>query len=224
MAPTPSNSRVASNIITLTKRSQYWTKPTIAITAVFAALALGIVLLAVAFLLHRRSKKQQIAKSQADRAALLEKEDKASMFSGHRASESTFRFNPEAGESNSRTSQDITQHTPLFSTPAEDISNPMSNPTYYTPATTATHSNGSGVSALSRTTDSSSPRIVFSPVSPASEGSDLGITVTTTRPRSSSATGRPRRVSAASQKRYYDVTPASVELPPIPKIVHTASD
>lgn len=209
MAPTPTDNNLNVEPSSPAKEDPgYWTKANIAVTVVFALLALGIVLALLAFFLHRRIQEKKLSKTTADKAGLLENEDRTSMFSRNRESSVTLYVDSEADAQSKRVSQETTSLIAL--TPVEERRDPMYG---------NTGSAGSGVSAMSRTTTNTNNNtlssMMLSPVSPNVEEGDLGI-----RP-----SGRPRSTSTSSQKaRYYETTPTNVEMPPIPKIIRTPSD
>jgi hypothetical protein len=186
--------------------SKYWTKANIALTTVFALTFLGTFLAALLLYLRRRAQKKIINNQNSDKAGLLADEDKTSMFSRHRASSVTLYVDSEADARNKRSSTDTMHLIPLQPTPANEVRDPIGN---------NTQSAGSGVSATSQQSNTTLSTMLLSPISPSVEEGDLG-----TRP-----TGRARSTSTASQRaRYYETTPMDVEMPPIPKIVHTSSD
>ncbi|KAF1840890.1 uncharacterized protein K460DRAFT_295871 [Cucurbitaria berberidis CBS 394.84] len=203
MAPTPTNGDLAADPTSSPKpESGYWTKANIAVTTVFALLALGVFLALILFYLHRRAQKKKLAKPHADKAGLLENEDKTSMFSRHRASSVTVYVDSEVDEQSKRASQETPSRIPIQITPVEESRDPINN---------KRGSTGSGVSAMSRNTLST---ILLSPISPHIEDGDL-----------MQPTGRPRSTSSSSQKaRYYQTTPTNIEMPQIPKIIRTPSD
>lgn len=212
MAPTPTSDTLAADpTSSATPATGYWTKANIAVTAVFALLALGLFLALLLFYLHRRSQKKKHAKPHSDKAGLLENEDKTSMFSRNRESSVTLYVDSEHHDvQRKRISQETTSLIPLQITPVEELRDPMNS---YNNNTTST---GSGVSAMSSTTNANTlSTILLSPVSPSGDQGDLGI-----RP-----SGRARSTSSASQKaRYYETTPSNIAMPPIPKIIRTPSD
>ncbi|KAH7385717.1 hypothetical protein BKA66DRAFT_511538 [Pyrenochaeta sp. MPI-SDFR-AT-0127] len=211
MAPTPTNDDLAadptsSSTPTPTPKPGYWTKANIAVTTVFALLALGVVLALLAFYLHRLLQKKKRAGLHSDKAGLLDNEDKSSMFSRNRESSVTLYVDSEGDAHSKRASQDNLNLIPLQITPVEESRDPMNN---------NRGSTGSGVSMMSRTTNTNTlSSMMLSPVSPSGEEGDLGV-----RP-----SGRPRSTSSTSQRaRYYESTPTNYEMPPIPKIVRTPS-
>ncbi|CAO2650491.1 Nn.00g017830.m01.CDS01 [Neocucurbitaria sp. VM-36] len=208
MAPTPTGENLAGDPTSSAKPDPgYWTKANIAVTTVFALLALGIFLALLLFFLHRRSQKKKHATPHADKAGLLANEDKTSMFSRNRESSVTLYVDSEVDAQSKRASQETTSLIPLQITPVEESRDPMN---------IHQESTGSGVSAMSRSTNTNTlSTILLSPISPIGEEGDLGI-----RP-----TGRPRSTSSASQRaRYYETTPQNIAMPPIPKIIRTPSD
>lgn len=205
MAPTPASDTLVADPTSSPKPSrEYWTKANIAVTAVFALLAVGFTLALILFCLHRRSQKKKNPKPHLDKAGLLANENKTNMFSRHRDSSVTLYVDTEHDIQRKRISQETISLIPLQITPVEELRNPMNN---------NTESTGSGVSALTNTNTLST--ILLSPVSPSGEEADLGIRPTV-RARSSS--------TVSIKARYYESTPANIEMPPIPKIIRTPSD
>jgi hypothetical protein len=215
MAPTPTdeNNNLAADPTTTAKPdSKYWTKPTIAITTVFALLALAIFLLLLLFFLQKRRERQKRTHPKADKVGLLANDDKNSMFSRGRHSSVTLYVDSEADARSKRASAETVSLIPLQVTPLEEVHDPISNTNR---DSTATASAGSGVSALSGFSSDTRSTVLLSPMSPEAGEGDMGL-----RP-----SGRPRSTSTASQRaRYYESVPSNVEMPPVPKIVHTASD
>jgi hypothetical protein len=212
MAPTPvevSNNLAADPSATAKPDEGYWTKANIAVTAVFALLALTIFAVLIIFYLRHRSQKKKLAHRKSDKAGLLENEDKTNMFSSTRHSSVTLYVDEETEARNKRrASQDPVPLVPLHITPVEEIHNPMD-----LPSTTA--SNGSGVSAISRLSTNTASTMMLSPVSPSGKEGDLSIR----------QYGRPRSTSTTSQKaRYYETTPTDPRAPQIPTIIRTTSD
>lgn len=212
MAPTPVNENLtAEPTSTAQSETGYWTKANIAVTIVFALLALSIFLALLLFCLHRRAEKKKHDKRKSDRAGLLANEDKTSMFSRQRESSVTLYVDSEANAHTKRASTDTMNLVPLQITPVEESRDPLNN---------NRGSTGSGVSVLSRTSNTNTMSTmllspVVGPTSPNAEEGDLGI-----RP-----TGRARSTSSASQRaRYYETAPTNVDMPPIPKIIRTPSD
>jgi hypothetical protein len=209
MAPTPVDENLLVPEATSTPKPDegYWTKNNIAVTIVFALLALAIALLLLAFYLRRRIEQKKNANRRSDHARLLDHEDKSSMFSRERHSSVTLYVDSENADAQSRrVSQDSMPLVALQITPLEEVHDPMSR------IDTSAASNGSGVSRLSTNTTST---LVLSPISPSLEEGDLSVRTS----------GRPRSTSTASQRaRYYESTPVNVDMPPIPKIVRTPSD
>ncbi|KAI8936270.1 hypothetical protein NX059_006692 [Plenodomus lindquistii] len=240
MAPTPvDNTLTAADPTSTPTPHHYWTKPNIAVTIVFGLLFLGVIAGLLLFVLHRRSQAEKLAKRLSthnpDKAGLLANEDKTnSMFSRHRASSITLYVDSEADARSKRTSVDTMSLVPLQVTPAaEEVRDPMNNSTHseYTTTGTSTatlnnnninnnttESTGSGISALSRTTHTSTlSSLLLSPVSsssPAADDRDLGL-----RPAP-----RARSTSTSSQRaRYYESVPLNAgDMPPIPRIVHSS--
>jgi hypothetical protein len=216
MAPTPAdNNLLVTDPTTPAKPDEgYWTKTNIAVTVVFAILALAIALLSLAFFLRNRSERKKREHRKSDRAGLLEHEDKTSMFSKERHSSVTLYVDHDRDAQSKRVSQESMPLVPLQVTPLDETYDPMSR------ADTTTASNGTGVSTVSRlSTNTLSTNamstIMLSPISPSGEAGDLSI-----RP-----TGRARSSSTASQRaRYYESTFVSADVPPVPKIIRTESD
>jgi hypothetical protein len=219
MAPTPTedNNLLTADPTSTPKPSEgYWTKPNIALTAIFALLALTIFTLLLVFFLRRRSQKKKLAHRKSDKAGLLANEDKSSMFSSTRHSSVTLYVDEDTEARNMRrASQDPVPLVPLQITPAEEVRNPMNTPTPITTTTTTTASNGSGVSAVSRLSTNTASTLMLSPVSPNGDEGDLSVR----------QYGRPRSTSSTSQKaRYYESTPTDTGRMMIPRIVRTVSD
>ncbi|KAF2856297.1 hypothetical protein T440DRAFT_463640, partial [Plenodomus tracheiphilus IPT5] len=212
MAPTPvGDSLIAEPTSTAKPNRSYWTKNNIAVTIVFGLLFIATFAGLLLFYLYRRSqnkKKRKLSHHKSDHAGLLAHEDKTNMFSRHRASSVTLYVDSEADAHNKRASVDTMSLVPLQITPAEESHDPMNN---------TTESSGSGVSALSRYTHTSTPNsILLSPISPSGEDGDLGL-----RP---APAARARSTSTSSQRaRYYESTPLNFEMTPIPQIVHSPS-
>jgi len=204
MAPTPADDNPIPNDETSLfadptaapkPEAKYWTKANIAFTAIFALLSLIIFVILLSFYLRRRSHKNKHANRKSDKAALLQDEDKTSMFSRDRHSSVTLYVDEESEARRKRASSDTISLIPLQVTPVEDTHDAME---------TTAASNGSGVSAMSRLST-----MMLSPISPNEDG-DLSV-----RPG-----GRPRSTSTASQRaRYYESTPFDVERQPVPIIV-----
>jgi hypothetical protein len=208
MAPTPveeNNNLIADPTTTSKPNEGYWTKSNIAVTIVFALLALVFLVLLLAFYFRRRSHKKQLANLKSDKAGLLANEDKTSMFSSTRHSSVTVYVDEEG---NKQTTQDGVSLVPLRSTPVEEVQNPVDTQT-------ATTSNGSGVSAMSRLSTNTASTMMLSPISPNGEEGDLSVR----------QYGRPRSTSTTSQKaRFYETTPTNPASVQIPIIVRTLSD
>jgi hypothetical protein len=208
MAPIPAednNNLIADPTATPKPDEGYWTKSNIAVTAVFALLALTFFILLLVFYIRRRSQKKKLASLKSDKAGLLANEDKTNMFSSSRHSSVTVYVDEEG---NRQTTQDGVSLVPLQITPADEVQNPMDTPT-------ATTSNGSGVSALSRLSTNTANTMMLSPISPSGEDGDLSVR----------QYGRPRSTSTTSQKaRYYETTPTDPKSVQIPIIVRTLSD
>jgi hypothetical protein len=216
MAPTPTDDNtnlLADPTATAKPDEGYWTKANIAVTAVFALLALTIFIVLLVFYFRRRSQKKKLVHHKSDKAGLLENEDKTSMFSRGRHSSVTLYVDEEADARNKGSSQDTISLVPLRTTPVEESYNPLEHTAITTTSTTA--SNGSGVSAMSRLSSNTASTMMLSPISHDTDDGDLSI-----RP-----SGRPRSTSTASQRaRYYEATPTDLERPPIPTIIRTPSD
>jgi hypothetical protein len=208
MAPTPveeNNNLIADPTTTPKPNEGYWTKSNIAVTIVFALLALVFLVLLLAFYFRRRSHKKQLAHLKSDKAGLLANEDKTSMFSSTRHSSVTVYVDEEG---NKQTTQEGVSLVPLRSTPVEEVQNPVDTPT-------ATTSIGSGVSAMSRLSTNTASTMMLSPISPNGEEGDLSVR----------QYGRPRSTSTTSQKaRFYETTPTNPASVQIPIIVRTLSD
>jgi hypothetical protein len=218
MAPTPTDqdSNLLTDATATAKPDEgYWTKANIAVTIVFALLALALFLALLLFYLRRRSQKKKHVHHKSDKAGLLEHEDKTSMFSRGRHSSVTLYVDEEADARNKRSSQDTISLVPLRTTPVEESNDPLEHTAATTTTTTTTASNGSGVSAMSRLSSNTASTVMLSPISHDTDEGDLSI-----RP-----SGRPRSTSTASQRaRYYEATPTDLERPPIPTIIRTPSD
>lgn len=228
MAPTPTedNNLLAEPSSTVKPEPGYWTTANIAVTAVFALLALAIFLVLLIFFLRHRSQKKKRQNRKSDKAGLLDnQEDKTSMFSRERHSSVTVYVDEERGIANN-TQQDkrASSHDrsidliPLQITPVEEAHNSI-EPYRYTHTSTdnapTTASNGSGVSSMSRLSTNTASTMMLSPIASTADEGDLSIR----------QSGRPRSTSAASQKaRYYESTPTDVSRPPVPTIVRTVSD
>lgn len=211
MAPTPVDDNLLTNpTFTAKPEEGYWTKSNIAVTIVFAVLALAVALLLLAFGVRKRSeKKKKNAHRKSDKVGLLENEDKASMFSKERHSSVTLYVDSDSESKSNNVSQESMPLVPLQITPLEEVHDPLNRPDYTTP------SYGSGVSAMSRLSNNTASTMMLSPVSLSGDDGDLS-----TRP-----SGRPRSASTTSQKaRYYESTPLNAQMPPIPRIIRTPSD
>lgn len=191
MAPTPTDNVLSADPTSTTKPDErYWKPSNIAYTAVASALVLGVILAAIAFFVYRHRQHKKLAQSTSAKERLLDGEErKSSMFSRERASSVTvYVDHADVDTAYKRISQEPAPLVPLH---------------INTQAPTA--SAGSGVSEMSRTSNSTLGSMMLSPVS---EGS---------RP-----TGRPRSTSTSSV-RYYAVTPTDNTMP-VPKIIRTTSD
>lgn len=196
MAPTQvENNLSAEPSATSTTASNYWKPANIAFTAVASALAVGVVLALIAFLVYRRRQKKKITQTIPAKESLLEGDErKSSMFSRERASSVTMYVD------------NAQQDTAYKAVPQEPMPlTPLHINTYTpAPAPAPATSAGSGISALSRNSNGTLGTMMLSP---ASEGS---------RP------SRPRSTSTSSV-RYYAVTPTDTTIP-VPKIIRTSSD
>ncbi|EDU40300.1 hypothetical protein PtrSN002B_001294 [Pyrenophora tritici-repentis] len=205
MVPIPADNNLNANTdLNAKPDSKYWTKANIALTIVFSLVVLAVILFAILFLLYRRHEKKKLANRKSDTAGLLANEDKTNnMFSRHRASSVTLYVDSEADARNKRSSTDTMHLVPLQVTPVEEVMDPIGS---------SMESSGSGVSSLSRQSNLTVSSMLLSPVSPTADND---------RP-----SGRPRSTSTTSTRsqraRYYETTP-TVEMPQIPKIVHTIS-
>ncbi|KAF3049852.1 hypothetical protein E8E11_008872 [Didymella keratinophila] len=192
MAPTPMDNNLSSEPAATSKPDQnYWKPANIAFTAVASALALGVILAVVAFFVYRHRQHKKIAQTTPAKEGLLEGDErKSSMFSRERISSvAVYVDNANTDTAYERVNQEPTPLAPLHV-----------NTQTPTPAASA----GSGISALSRNSNSTLGTMMLSPVS---EGS---------RP------SRPRSTSTSSV-RYYAVTPTDTTVP-VPKIIRTVSD
>jgi cbb3-type cytochrome oxidase subunit 3 len=205
MAPIPENNLSAEPDHKKESGSGYWSKANIALTIVFGLVSLAIILATVLFFLYRRAEKKKLEHRKSDKAGLLENEDKTNMFSRQRGSSLTLYVDSETDARNKRSSADTMHLVPLQVTPVEESRDPIAT----------ADSAGTGISALSRESNGTLSTMMLSPMgSTSGEHGDLSV-----RP-----TGRARSTSTASQKaRYYETTPMNEAMPPIPKIVHTAS-
>ncbi|KAF1930796.1 uncharacterized protein M421DRAFT_418276 [Didymella exigua CBS 183.55] len=191
MAPTPVNNLSAEPLATSEPDESYWKPANIAFTAVASALALGIILAVIAFLVYRHRQHKKINRSIPAKESLLEGDErKLSMFSRERASSVTvYVDNANTENAYKRVSQKPTPLAPL-------------RVSTHTPVPTA--SAGSGISELSRHSNSTLGTMMLSP---GSEGS---------RP------SRPQSTSTSSV-RYYAVIPTDITTP-VPKTIRTVSD
>lgn len=191
MAPTPVDNVLSANPTSTSKlEKSYWNVPNIALTAVASALVVGVILAAIGFFIYRHRQKKQLTQTIPAKEGLLAGDErKSSMFSRERVSNVTVYIDhAETDTAYKRVSQETALLVPLhINTQA--------------PAASA----GSGVSAMSRNSNSTLGTMMLSPVS---EGS---------RP-----SGRPRSTSTSSV-RYYAVTPTDNTIP-VPKIVRTTLD
>ncbi|EFQ89950.1 hypothetical protein CFE70_001994 [Pyrenophora teres f. teres 0-1] len=207
MAPIPVDNNLNANTDLKAKPdSKYWTKANIALTIVISLVFLAVILFAIIFLLHRLHEKKKLANRKSDTAGLLANEDKTNnMFSRHRASSVTLYVDSEADARNKRSSTETMHLVPLQVTPVEEARDPIDD-------STESSSSGSGVSSLSRQSNLTVSSMLLSPMSSTADSD---------RP-----SGRPRSTSTTSTRsqraRYYETTPA-VDMPQIPKIVHTMS-
>ncbi|KAF9696192.1 hypothetical protein EKO04_005816 [Ascochyta lentis] len=191
MAPTPVDNILSADPTSTSKPDEnYWKPSNIAFTAVASALALGVILAAIAFFIYRHRQHKNLIQTTPAKEGLLDGDErKSSMFSRERASSVTVYVDHAATDASyRRISQEPAPLVPLhINTQA--------------PAVSA----GSGVSAMSRNSNSTLGTMMLSPIS---EGSRPG--------------GRPRSTSTSSV-RYYAVTPTDTTIP-VPKIVRTISD
>lgn len=191
MAPTPVNNNLSAEPTATSKSAEHYWKPSnIAFTAVASAFALGVILATIALFVYRYRQHKKLAQAiPAKESLLADDERKSSMFSRERASSITvYVDHADTDTTYKRISQDPAPLVPLhINTQA--------------PAASA----GSGVSAMSRNSNSTLGTMMLSPVSEVS------------RPAS-----RPRSTSTSSV-RYYAVTPVDTTIP-VPKIIRTTSD
>ncbi|KAF1915133.1 hypothetical protein BDU57DRAFT_263374 [Ampelomyces quisqualis] len=211
MTPTPvkdDSNLLADPTSTPKPDDGYWTKANIGVTATSAVLTLTVFVVLLVFWIRRRSQKKKRINRKSDKAALLQDEDKGSMFSRGPHSSVTLYVDEEANMRSKRPIQDTIFLVPLQITPAEETRDPIET-------TSTTASNGSGVSVMSRLSSNTASTLMLSPIPPNDEDGDLSI-----RP-----SGRARIMSRTSQKaRYYDTTPVDVDRGPIPTIIQTSSD
>lgn len=166
MAPTPVDNNLSAELSATAKPDQnYWKPANIAFTAVVSALALGVILAVIAFVVYRHRQRKKIAQTTPAKEGLLESDKrKSSMFSRERASSVTvYVDNTNTDTAYERVNQEPTRLAPLHV-----------NTHIPTPATSA----GSGISSLSRSSNSTLGTMMLSPVSEGSRPS---------RPRSTSA-------------------------------------
>lgn len=219
MAPTPTENNdslldpTATATSSAAPNSSYWnlgTKANIAVTIVFALLTAAIIGVILVFWFHKRSQRRKCEQHKADKVGLLADENRSSMFSKDRHSSVTLYVDPDTEAQQQRSSQEVTSLIPLQVTPLEEVHDPMRREEEH-PNTTTT-STGSGISGISSYSTNTTSTMMLSPLMPNADEQ--------VRP-----TGRARSTSTASQRaRYYESTPSNIELPPIPKIVHTLSD
>ncbi|KAJ8115130.1 hypothetical protein OPT61_g3157 [Boeremia exigua] len=192
MAPTPATNNLSAEPSSTSKADEnYWKPANIAFTAVASALALGVIIAVIAFLVYRHRQNKKAAQSIPAKESLLEGDErKSSMFSRERGSSVSVYVD----NANHDTAYKGVNHEPA---PL-----PLVHVNTQTPAPVA--STGSGVSAVSRNSNSTLGTMMFSPVSDGSQAS---------RPRSTST----------SSVRYYAVMPTDTTIP-VPKIIHTTSD
>lgn len=203
MAPLPTNN-ADSNGDKAKPSTTYWTKSNIVYTTVFIIVAVAILTAVLAVVFYRRRENKKLSKRKSDTAGLLANEDKTSMFSRDRASSVTLYVDTDADARNKRHSTDTMNLVPLHITPVEESRDPIA---------ATVPSAGSGVSSVSRLSLGAQSNVMLSPIM---QGTDDANSI---RP-----SGRPRSVSTASQRsRYYDRTSISIDMPEIPKIVHTPS-
>ncbi|KAH7414330.1 hypothetical protein DE146DRAFT_750488 [Phaeosphaeria sp. MPI-PUGE-AT-0046c] len=222
MAPTPTDDSnlLAEPTSTAQPDPGYWTKANIAVTAVFALLALAIFLVLLIFFLRHRSQKKKRHNRKSDKAGLLDhQDDKTSMFSRERHSSVTIYLDEEANNSAQQNGRSTSQDrsidlVPLQITPVEESHSPVKQYNHVDATPTAA-SNGSGVSSMSRLSSNTASTMMLSPIGSSADDGDLSIR----------QGGRPRSTSTASQRaRYYESTPTDVSRPPIPTIIRTPSD
>ena len=195
MAPIPVDTTLSAEPSSTPKPDEnYWKPANIAFTAVASALTLGVVLAVIAFLVYRHRQHKKVAQTVPAKESLLEGEErKSNMFSRDRVSSVTvYVDHTDTDTAYKRVSQEPAPLVPLY------VNTP-------TPTPTSAISAGSGVSAMSRDSNSTLGTMMLSPIS---EGSRPG--------------GRPRSTSTSSV-RYYAVTPVDTTIS-VPKIVRTASD
>ena len=154
MAPTPVDNKLPAEPSTTSgPERSYWNPGNIAMTAVAAALVLGVSLAIVAFLVHRRRQNKKIAQQfvPAKESLLASEERKSAMFSRERVSSVPVYVDNAPTE---------TTYNPVEPDPAPPV--PLHiNTQIPTPAA----STGSGVSSLSRNSRSSVSSTMLSPVS-----------------------------------------------------------
>ncbi|KZM21782.1 hypothetical protein ST47_g7102 [Ascochyta rabiei] len=191
MTPTPVDNILSANPTSTSKPDEnYWKPSNIAFTAVASALALGVIVAAIAFFIYRHRQHKELAQTTAAKEGLLDGDErKSSMFSRERASSVTVYVDHADTD---------TAYKPVSQEPAPLV--PLHINTQ-APAASV----GSGISAMSRNSNSTLGTMVLSPMS-----------------ESSRPTGRPRSTSTSSV-RYYAVTPTDTTIP-VPKIVRTISE
>lgn len=192
MAPTPAESILSAAPSPTSKPDgNYWSPANIAVTVVASALFLGFVLVGIAFIVYKHRQRQKIAQNIPAKESLLEGDErKSSMFSRERASSVTVYVD--------QTNRD-TAYKGIHTEPT-----PLAPLHINTQAPVSATSAGSGVSAVSRNSNSTLGTLMLSPASD--------------NPRAS----RPRSTSTSSV-RYYAVTPIDTTIP-VPTIVRTISD
>lgn len=195
MAPTPVDNNLSAETSATSKPDgNYWKPANIAFTAVASALVVGVILAVIAFLVYRRRQHKKLAQTIPVKESLLEGDErKSNMFSRERASSVTVYV--DHADQDTAYKNVAEEPTPLPPLPPLHIN---------TQAPAPTPSAGSGVSAISRTSNSTLGTMMLSPMT---EGS---------RP------SRPRSTSTSSM-RYYAVTPMDTTTP-VPKIIRTISD
>lgn len=165
MAPTPVENNLSAEPSVTSKPDQnYWKPANIAFTAVASALALGVILVVIAFLVYRHRQHKKITQTTPAKESLLEGDErKSSMFSRERVSSVTVYVD----NANTDTAYQRVSQEPM---PLASLHVNAQTPT---PAASA----GSGISSMSRNSNSTLGTMMLSPVS---EGSRP------TRPRSTS--------------------------------------
>jgi hypothetical protein len=217
MAPVPADDTVVSTgSLKAQPNTTYWTKANIISTIVFIIVSVLILACILFFFLYRRHENKKLSKRKSDTAGLLANEDKTSMFSRDRASSVTLYVDSDAAARNNRPSIETMSLVPLHITPAEEASDPI--------VVRDAASTGSGVSSMTRLSTGTQSTVMLSPVLRSAEELDMGLRTATAGGATAVAGGRPRSTSTASQRsRYYERTSLSVDMPEVPKIVHTSA-